>query len=50
MNAEDDHPSQGATNVYTPFTAESDEVPSKDGTIECLVPDAAGLLHAIDAL
>ncbi len=50
MNTEDNCASWGATDVYTPFTAELDEVPPKDSTIECLVPDMAGLFHAIDAL
>jgi hypothetical protein len=50
MNAEDDCSSWGATDVYTPFTAEPNEIPAKDGSIECLVSDTAGLFHAVDAL
>ena len=50
MHAENDHASGRATDINTPFTAEPDEIPPKDGAIKCLIPDAARLLHAVDAL
>ncbi len=50
MNAENDGASRRVTYIYTPFAAEADKVPTKDGPVESLIPHVAGLFHAIDAL
>ena len=50
MHAENDHASGRVTYINTPFTAEPDEIPPKDSTVKCLVPDAACLLYAVDTL
>jgi hypothetical protein len=49
MDTENNGASWRATYIYTPFTAETYKVSSKDGTIQSLILDMAGLLYAVDA-
>jgi hypothetical protein len=49
MDAENNGASGRVTDIHTPFAAKTDKVPSKDGAVESLIPDMAGLLHAVDA-
>jgi hypothetical protein len=49
MDGKDDGPSLCYLPVYTVFPVETLEAKVSDGSMECLIPNSAGLFHTIDA-
>jgi hypothetical protein len=50
MDSENDGAFSAAPVVYAPSAGDARESPGLDGFVECLIPDPAGLFHAIYAL
>ena len=50
MKSKDSHSSVGDVNVDAPFIHDMMETPRPNCFIKCMIPDVAGLFHAVDAV